>query len=114
MYNENKLSAIEITPPLSNQQNATAISSLHAAKGPSTPPTGVEAAVWLATHSQHSASRSEGRTRAPARHPQSHPEQARGTSRTPEGRGVTHLPDQVLLGPGRCRQADAQHDGVGG
>lgn len=27
---------------------------------------------------------------------------------------VTHLPDQVLLGPRRCRQAGAQHDGVGG
>lgn len=25
----------------------------------------------------------------------------------------TYLPDQVLLGPRRCRQADAQHDGVG-
>lgn len=51
---------------------------------------------------------------APARCQQSHPEQARGPSRTPDGCGVTHLPDQVLLGPGRCRQADAQHDGVGG
>lgn len=26
----------------------------------------------------------------------------------------THLPDQVLLGSRRRRQADAQHDGVGG
>lgn len=26
----------------------------------------------------------------------------------------THLPDQVLLGPRGRREADAQHDGVGG
>lgn len=26
----------------------------------------------------------------------------------------THLPDQVFLGPRGCRQADAQHNGVGG
>ena len=37
-----------------------------------------------------------------------------GTQRWGWGALVTHLPDQVLLGPGRCGQADAQHDGVGG
>lgn len=40
------------------------------------------------------------------------------TSREVEGHPLliwrgTHLPDQVLLGPWCCRQADAQHDGVG-
>lgn len=34
---------------------------------------------------------------------------------TPSRMGkVTYLPDQVLLGPGCHRQADAQHNGVGG